>query len=329
MTSATARGGLTAKIRMLWGPRPQDEGLPGSSRPLALTPEAKLLKRCLPSRSGSTRPRRRSGKVTRDRILGLNGAPGPLCWGRYAEALARDGERAVEYPHTLPLAWCARHGGLMARVESPVEEVLVVPRSDLFALSGGQVHGFVAGNGETFLRAVQARGRFVPRPDAERDPSLKQIIPYGVLLHGGAAFLLRRSRQGSEARLHQMVSLGVGGHVNPEDLPPDPRGPGAYREAVERAFQREVAEEVVIDGSYSASVAGVLNDDSNSVGSVHFGMVYIVHLADRRIRVRERELLEGEFVTLAALKARRASMETWSAILVDHLSAIAGQEPIP
>jgi len=67
-----------------------------------------------------------------------------------------------------------------------------------------------------YLRADTA-GRYVPRPDAETDPSLKQIIPYLVLRDGDRIFLMKRTRAGGDPRLHDRFTVGIGGHLNPGD----------------------------------------------------------------------------------------------------------------
>ena len=60
-------------------------------------------------------------------------------------------------------------------------------------------------------------GTYVPRPRAETDRSLKQIIPYLVLRDGDRIFLMKRTSAGGDARLHDLYSVGVGGHLNPGD----------------------------------------------------------------------------------------------------------------
>jgi predicted NUDIX family phosphoesterase len=192
------------------------------------------------------------------------------------------------------------------------ERVLVVPRAVLFPGGSAGPAGFASG-GERFLEAVARHGFFELRDEAERSPSLKQIIPYGILVHDRKVFVMRRSRKGGEARLHEKVTLGVGGHVNPED-----EDGGDLRSAVERAFLRELHEELVVETPWKDEVVGVLNDDSNSVGSVHFGIVHMLVLSEPRVRVREDELLSGEFVPVDRLPAQSEHMETWSQILQRH-----------
>ena len=67
------------------------------------------------------------------------------------------------------------------------------------------------------VAAVEQHGTYRRRGDAENDPSWKQVIPYVALRDGGDIFLMRRTRAGRDVRLHDRYTIGVGGHVNPED----------------------------------------------------------------------------------------------------------------
>jgi predicted NUDIX family phosphoesterase len=215
----------------------------------------------------------------------------------------------------------ASGGGSAGR--APEEEVLVVPRGDLFAPPRREVQGFLEGVADEYLAAASVRGRFLPRPQAEVDPGFKQLIPYGVLRCRDLVFLMRRSSRGGEARLRRKVSLGVGGHVNPGDLRLDggKLGPTSVVEAIEAAFRRELEEELCVEAPYRARAAGVINDDSNPVGAVHFGIVFRVEVAEPRVRIREAENLEGSFVPVAVAGGFREEMESWSRILLDRLSS--------
>jgi len=205
-----------------------------------------------------------------------------------------------------------------------MEFVLVVPRARLF--DDRYPHGFEPfgpGDRERLLERVRAHGYFVERRHAERDPALKQVIPYALLDRGGDLFLMRRLPRGGEARLHGKLSVGVGGHVNPVD------GAADALDALDAALRREVAEEVAIEGTTEAAPVGILNDDATAVGAVHFGLVYRVAVAGE-VRVRERDALEGAFSSreevLARLARERDRFETWSALLLDRLDALG---PVP
>jgi predicted NUDIX family phosphoesterase len=193
-----------------------------------------------------------------------------------------------------------------------VERVLIVPRQDLFA--GDPVpDGYHQDGLEDLVLRIARHQRFIPRPEAEEDPSLKQIIPYSYLSWDGKIFLLRRFATQTESRLHHKLSIGVGGHINPSDP-----GVGSVLEA---GALRELHEEVDIRSPYALRLRGYLNDDSNPVGQVHFGLVFEVALRGGAVEVAEKDLMEGEFVGVSDLSAHRDGMETWSQILTDHLVA--------
>lgn len=191
-----------------------------------------------------------------------------------------------------------------------VEQVLVVPRKDL--VDAGQLpHGFLAGGCRDFLSLVARGGTFLPRPRVEEDPSLKQVIPYAVVRFREMVFLLRRTSRGGEARLYRKLSIGVGGHINPE---------GVTGEAVvEAGLRRELAEELTFDRPYRHRPIGLVNDDGNPVGRVHIGIVYLVETADQGVRVRETEVLEGGFSPIASLGPLLGEMETWSRIVAESV----------
>ena len=99
-----------------------------------------------------------------------------------------------------------------------MEFVYVVKRYDLFDLAFP--HGFRRPWEvplDDYLARVRSRGFFVERRHAETDSSLKQLIPYCVLLRGDEIFLMRRKPKGGESRLFNLHSIGVGGHINPVD----------------------------------------------------------------------------------------------------------------
>jgi predicted NUDIX family phosphoesterase len=190
------------------------------------------------------------------------------------------------------------------------EEVLVVPRVHLFP-SGG-FHGFSTGNVQGYLAAIAAHAFFAPRDRVEEDPSLKQIIPYVVLRHEERIFLVHRTQSGAEARLREKLSIGLGGHITPNDV-------GDAADPVEAGMQRELTEEVEVPHGWRARPVGVLNDDIEPVGRVHFGLVYIADLPSSAVRVRETSKLHGEFATLAEIRAAFAQLETWSQFVVDAI----------
>ena len=88
--------------------------------------------------------------------------------------------------------------------------------------------------------------------------------------------------------------------------------------AVESAFERELHEELALQTSYRKQVVGVLNDDSDPVGQVHFGIVYSVTTETPQVEIREKECLEGGFVGVREVASYQERMESWSRILLEN-----------
>ena len=192
-----------------------------------------------------------------------------------------------------------------------LERVLVLPRHRV--PGGCDFTGIRAADEQAMaaLRsALSADGSFMERPLAEESPDFKQLIPYVVVRDGERTFLMERTDAGGDARLHGKASIGVGGHLNPVDGGEDPLTDG---------LRREWAEELVADWEPEFRLVGLLNDDSNPVGSVHLGVVFEVDAAGRSVEVREHEKLTGRFATQAEVHAAWDRMETWSRLVASHL----------
>jgi predicted NUDIX family phosphoesterase len=188
----------------------------------------------------------------------------------------------------------------------PEERVLVVPRAALVPGEGWL--GVRRGDLDAPLGVVAREGFFMRRGDAEVDPTHKQVIPYLVLRDGERWFLMRRTRAGGDARLHDRWSIGVGGHLNPGDVD------------VHGGLRREWGEELVADFEPAYAPVGLLNDDTTAVGAVHIGFVYVADAGGRGVAIRETEKLEGAFVDTAQVAAVRDGLETWSRLVLDALT---------
>jgi predicted NUDIX family phosphoesterase len=191
--------------------------------------------------------------------------------------------------------------------DETVERVLVVPRDVVPDRAGW--YGLRTAGIMEFLAVVQEHGRHEPRAAMEVDPSFKQIIPYLVLRDGGRYFLMRRTRAGGDARLHDRWSIGVGGHVDPGD------------DGLAGGLRREWHEELVADFEPTFTPYALLNDDTTEVGAVHLGVVVLAEADGRQVSVRETDKLSGAFAAPDTVAAGAEHLETWSRIVFDALEA--------
>jgi predicted NUDIX family phosphoesterase len=231
-----------------------------------------------------------------------------------------------------------------------VSQVLVVDRAAFFG--GDWPQGFVPMAGqkaEAFLEKARAAARFVDRPEAERTPAWKQWIPYCVVRSRAAApreaglvpddpaapvtgvFCVQRTTGQGETRLHGAWSIGLGGHVEPEDLDRAPQpagGPAFFRSALVRELTEELGCGSLLP---RPRFVGLLNDDGTAVGQVHAGLVHVWDLvgdltaARHAVKVREISKMKGGFgslVEFCELWQDPAKFESWSQLLIQ--AGVAG-----
>src|SRR5437588_7252213 len=156
---------------------------------------------------------------------------------------------------------------------TPEENVLVIRRTLFDQL--GSFHGL---NFEPrkYLDAILSRGNnfFLPRAQAETDPTHKQIIPYALIAFDNKVLYYVRGKKAGEQRLVAKGSIGIGGHMNEGDESLFALDEAAYRAGVER----EVNEEIKIDTPIEDQIVAILNDDSTEVVRVHLGIVRVLKL---------------------------------------------------
>ena len=200
---------------------------------------------------------------------------------------------------------------------TPEENILVIKRSLFDQLGSFQRLNFEP---EKYLNAILSRGNnfFLPRGQAENDPTHKQIIPYALIAFEDNILHYVRGKKAGEQRLVAKGSIGIGGHMNEGDESLFALDEAAYRAGVER----EVSEEIKIDTKFDDRIVALLNDDTTEVGQVHLGIVHVFKLTEPKVEKREAMITNLAFATKAELLARRESLETWSQICVDSLDRL-------
>jgi len=194
------------------------------------------------------------------------------------------------------------------------EQVLVVPRS--IVENVGRFQGIMP-DADRYISVLFApgAGRYMLRSQAEQDPSYKQIIPYVIMRSAGKYLTYVRGKRAGETRLVEKRSIGIGGHINPAD----DMGLFDPYQTYLNAVHREVEEEVNVQARCSERIIGLINDDSNEVGSVHLGIVHLWDLDSPNVSRREQMITQMDFLAPQELLAVRDRMETWSQLCLDHL----------
>jgi predicted NUDIX family phosphoesterase len=156
---------------------------------------------------------------------------------------------------------------------------------------------------------------FLKRKEAESNPAYKQLIPYALLHCRDKVFVYRRGKLLAEKRLLGNYSLGVGGHISVTD-------PGLFGTTYEDGLKREINEEVIIESPYRQRIVALLNDDSNDVGKVHFGVVHVLTLDKPLVKPREKSINETNFLSTEELRNKIDAFENWSKICIQHIDHV-------
>lgn len=156
----------------------------------------------------------------------------------------------------------------------------------------------------------QRRYRFVRRREIEYDFSIKQVIPYVVVLDSKNNILIYR-RSGTETRLHNLWSLGIGGHINDTD-----RVPSNFKATLFSGMKRECFEELGTEAN-EFSLLGIINEEQTDVGHSHIGIVFWTQITHDL--PASDELKDWKFVSHDQLSSYH--FELWSSLVLRLLSS--------
>jgi len=163
-------------------------------------------------------------------------------------------------------------------------------------------------NGEVY-RFLLENGQFKPRKEMEQDFNWKQVIPQGLLRYQDKVYVNERLPKQSETRLVYSYSLGVGGHLNPDDdLIP-------HMDLIQLGLHREMAEEVKIPVPFSPKYIGLTNDENQEVSRVHVGVWFEVQVLSMDVAVKETEKIRGFWSSINNLKILAPKFESWASIV--------------
>lgn len=204
------------------------------------------------------------------------------------------------------------------------EPVLCVTKNDFESLFQS-LHAPVPGNTTVYVHGVTPQQwrdlsvpyAFVGRDACETDDDLKQMIPYVIVRHGGKYLAYSRTSQSGEKRLVGKRSVGIGGHINPTDVPD---GDPPLNAILRRCAAREIKEELGADVSADAlTFRGIIYSAMDDVSRKHVGIVTLADLDPGAIRQPENTMTTLEWQTPFELHRARRDYETWSSFLILHL----------
>lgn len=194
------------------------------------------------------------------------------------------------------------------RSKSMDEKIVVVSSEIMGRAYGVDSEKIIQVNETELLDIVHRNYELVLRSKAEQDSTYKQMISYCLITCGGEIFVTRRTKKQTESRLHNMYSVGIGGHISATDL--------GSEDVVITGMLRELHEEVFIPSDVDYEFFGIINDNSTEVNSVHLGICYIIRLDEKNCSVRETEKMEGKWIRLDEIPEYLEHMEGWSKILL-------------
>ena len=193
------------------------------------------------------------------------------------------------------------------------ELVFAVPAEEIWNILTYNEQGLIYGSKNT-LKMIIRKGVFRKRNEMEEDPSYKQIIPYAVISNNESFYLFRRTSGQTEKRLQDLLSLGIGGHMNPSG------SIESEEKYLMDELKREFFEEVRLFNGCSIEeieFIGFINDDTIPVGKVHIGLLYDIHVSNKEVYVNERDKMTAEWIDKSRLAEFYDRMETWSRITYD------------
>ena len=197
---------------------------------------------------------------------------------------------------------------------------MAIKRDDLF--EGDYFQGFKSAEDVDFQERILDNYNYVKRGEAEEDEELKQPIGYLVLVdENDRIFAYQRALKDNnyaEKRLQGRWSWGVGGHVDKVD--------DKSKNPIKKSVIRELDEEISLDGEIEEiEVLGYINDDSDSVGKVHFGILYMVKISGSA-EAGDSEITNEGLREISELKDivndKDTEVEQWSKIALKSLEKI-------
>ncbi|NOX35804.1 MAG: phosphoesterase [Deltaproteobacteria bacterium] len=174
---------------------------------------------------------------------------------------------------------------------------------------------------DIFIKNCSMAGfEFINRTSAETTPSYKQIIPYIILQTADVQKTAVYNRQGSEQRLHDLWSVGIGGHINPVDMKAQNY---SFKQILIAGIKRELNEELdQRPKEDQPGFIGLISEDVTDVGNVHLGAVFRILTTTPEKYLPGTELFQFRWEKTKNIG--KLNMELWSELALELISGHSG-----
>jgi len=162
-------------------------------------------------------------------------------------------------------------------------------------------YNFVKLNSAKMKKLLES-SMYMDRDKAETDENYRQLVVYVTVFYDD--FVLTYRRSGSEKRLHDLYTIGLGGHVN---FVVD----GCYSSALIREIQEELGISTSAEDYY---FGGIIYSNKTAVDRVHLGLHFVLPIYDENVEISD-EGYDLKLCTIEELKS--LNLEQWSRLVVD------------
>lgn len=164
------------------------------------------------------------------------------------------------------------------------------------------------------MAALTYSGEWRRRKLVESDRTWRQVIPYVIVTNvkTGKYVLVERTTKQTEARLHNNVYFGIGGHIEEADVV----GENQRDKLIEQAAWREINEEIGFTSGVLnfAGVMAITDPAEAEVHHVHIAAVY--HLFTNETEFSgELDAQKAQWVDFGTLAGNFGRMERWSQVI--------------
>lgn len=178
--------------------------------------------------------------------------------------------------------------------------------------------------GSDILNGLGSKCYLCPRPLIENNAAFKQIIPYCIIgvAHRGLYLSYRRTVKSDEDRLHDLHSIGFGGHVNAHDCIFKQNATINLGNTLFNGLSRELHEELgeQLRGTNGIAIGHIMLGDcpktltvslTNNVDDVHLGIVFLFILKEE-INFNEMEDGLEKYYYHTKEELLNMNLESWS-----------------